>query len=340
MVRKYLKVEVAVALVLGLVAGLAIWSTVKPLVPHRPFYPFIATQVRIDIPVASYPASSSAPRVSSRTIRSVPVLSYHQMNNGGTDSVTQQQFYDQMNWLHSRGYHTITMPEYVQWAAGHQVMLPRKPVLLTVDDGIANFYEYATPVLRHFGYNAVSMIVSGFATRAQNYERKYWGWDATWTQLQNLPPATWSFAFHAGWQGHLLSKTGCVYFYPCQRPHESAAAYHARVTRDIQTGRETEKRMLGKRMDTQVWAVPFNDLAQAPSEPQSGSAPGRWLDSMATRAFRVVFVDGLTTRNNQHYRYEVHGGDSLNYFARQMQRSGVFLQHPANTAQAREGGWS
>ena len=178
------------------------------------------------------------------------MLSYHQMDNGcaptaqqcaaagfNRDSVTQRQFYEQMSWLHSHGYQTITAEQYVTWSTAGRVMLPAKPVLLTVDDGIANFYAGATPVLRHFGFTMVSMVVSGFAQGAQDGVRQYKGWDAGWAQLGNLPASTWQFAFHAGPDGHTLtSGTGCQYFYPCQRAGESAAAYKARVTRDIDAG--------------------------------------------------------------------------------------------------------
>ena len=62
---------------------------------------------------------------------------------------------------------------------------------------------------------------------------------------------------------------------------------------------------------TQMWAVPFNDLAQAPNEQQSGTGPSRWLPGYAKQRFAVVFVDGLRPSANEHYRYEVHGTDSL-----------------------------
>lgn len=351
MVRRYWRLEVAVAIILGLVAGLAVWSAVRPLVPHRVSYPFIPSVTRIDMPAGSDPASASAVTASSDSIISIPVLSYHQMDNGcaatartcgSTDSVSQRQFYDQLGWLHARGYHTITMPEYVQWATGQPVRLPYRPVLLTVDDGIANFYEYATPLLQHYGYNAVSMIVSGFANRASSYNRKFWGWDATWTQLQNLPASTWGFAFHAGSQGHLLYRDSpCPYYYACQQRGESAATWRTQVLRDIRNGIHAEKNELGPRIDTQVWAVPFNDLAQSPGEPQSGPAPREELNNMAAHQFRVVFVDGLTTRDNQHYRYEIHGTDSLSFFASQVQRGRVFVRHPGDiTASVRAGGQS
>jgi hypothetical protein len=353
-VRRY-RLQLALAVVLGLIAGIAIWSGVKSYLPHKPYYPFIPNVVSIRIPSHDDGLSANAPKMSSLDTVSIPVVSYHQMDNGcapsapecgltgpGEDSVSQQQFYDQMSWLHAHGYHTITAPEYTRWALGQKVELPSHPILLTVDDGIANFYGPATPVLRHFGYNMVAMIVSGFADRASSGSHFFVGWDATWTQLRNLDPAVWSFAFHAGWLGHLpLADSTCPYYYACQRPGESAVAYKTRVERDINNGARTVQRELGSRADVQMWAVPFNDLAQTPTEPQSGSTPRAWLDNYAQEHFKVVFVDGYTTTKNQHYRYEVHGTDSLSYFAQQIERSPVFVRFPGKaTAYARAGGQS
>jgi hypothetical protein len=54
-----------------------------------------------------------------------------------------------------------------------------------------------------------------------------------------------------------------------------------------------------------------------------------------------VFVDGLTSRANQHYRYEVHGTDSLSYFAEQVQRTDVYTRYPSvATGTAPAGGQS
>jgi hypothetical protein len=353
MVRKKQFTEAAIGLVLGAIAIAAIISCVVTFVPHQQTYPYIP--VADDIPM---PSGSHAPGVADTPgsrIASIPVLSWHQMDNGceptatqcaspvySETNVTQLQFYDEISWLYANGYRTITAQQYVAWATGKPVMLPAKPILLTVDDGIANFYAGATPVLQHFGFTMTSMVVSGFAQGAQDGVRQYKGWDATWTQLAHLPSGTWNFAFHAGPQGHLLSGTGsCPYFYPCQRVGESASAYEARVTKDIDAGVAAEQRELGSRVDTEMWAVPFNDLAQAPDEPQSGSVPQQWLEDYAANRFAVVFVDGYTSRANQHYRYEVHGTDTLAYFTSQVQRSDLFTRISGSaTADARAGGQS
>jgi len=350
-VRRRRLSEAITGVAFGAVAVGAIAFGARSFVPQQ-HNPYVPTVNAIGVPASAYaPAADTTP---AKKIASIPVISWHQMDNGcaataaqctspkyAETSVTQRQFYGEVNWLYAHGYRTVTAAQYVAWATGENIKLPAKPVLLTADDGIANFYAGATPVLRHFGYTMVSMVVSGFATGAQDEVRRYEGWDATWMQLRSLPSDVWEFAFHAGPDGHTTTGGSCAYYYSCQRPGESGAAYQARVRADINAGIAAEKRELGDRVNTQMWAVPFNDLAQGATEPQSGAEPARWLQDYAEQKFAVVFVDGLTTRDNQHYRYEVHGADSPAFFAEQVERADVYSDYPnPATATARAGGQS
>ena len=99
----------------------------------------------------------------------VPILTYHyiRVNPDRNDrmgfalSVTPSDFAAQMDWLAQNGYHTITTEDlytYLNRYGG----LPSKPVILTFDDGYADFYTTALPILRSHGFVAVSYVVSGF----------------------------------------------------------------------------------------------------------------------------------------------------------------------------------
>jgi hypothetical protein len=352
MVKRRTLMEAIAGVALGAIAVGAIATGARGFAPQQDAHPAIPAVNAIGVPADS--KAPGADTMSARKIKSIPVISWHQMDNSceptaalcatpefAETNVTQRQFYDELSWAYGHGYRTVTAAQYVAWATGKNIMLPDRPVLLTVDDGIANFYAGATPVLRHFGFTMVSMVVSGFAQGAQDKAQKYQGWDATWTQLRNLPDDVWEFAFHAGSDGHVTADASCPYFYSCQRPGETAAAYQARVEADINAGIAAEKRELGDRVNSQMWAVPFNDLAQDDTQPQSGAEPARWLQGYADQKFTVVFVDGQTSRDDQHYRYEVHGTDNVAFFAGQVGRSDIYTKYPSPaTGTARPGGQS
>jgi peptidoglycan/xylan/chitin deacetylase (PgdA/CDA1 family) len=99
----------------------------------------------------------------------VPILTYHyiRVNPDRNDrmgfalSVTPSDFAAQMEWLAESGYHPITTEDLYAYLAGAQG-LPSKPVILTFDDGYADFYTTALPILRSHDFRAVSYVVSGF----------------------------------------------------------------------------------------------------------------------------------------------------------------------------------
>jgi peptidoglycan/xylan/chitin deacetylase (PgdA/CDA1 family) len=99
----------------------------------------------------------------------VPILTYHyiRVNPDRNDrmgfalSVTPSDFAAQMEWLAQSGYHPITTEDMYAYLAGAQG-LPSKPVILTFDDGYADFYTTALPILRSHDFRAVSYVVSGF----------------------------------------------------------------------------------------------------------------------------------------------------------------------------------
>jgi len=103
----------------------------------------------------------------------VPILMYHyiRVNPEAHDrmgfalSVTPADFAAQMTWLTRNGYHPITTNELYSYLSGARG-LPSRPVILTFDDGYADFYNTALPILRSHDFTAVAYVVSGFVGRS------------------------------------------------------------------------------------------------------------------------------------------------------------------------------
>ncbi len=65
-----------------------------------------------------------------------------------------------MRWLRDQGYTSITQRDL--WDAlvcGRR--LPRRPILITFDDGYRDVFFHASPVLRRLGFRATAYVVSG-----------------------------------------------------------------------------------------------------------------------------------------------------------------------------------
>jgi peptidoglycan/xylan/chitin deacetylase (PgdA/CDA1 family) len=65
-----------------------------------------------------------------------------------------------MRWLKYLNYTVISMQQAVDGLLG-KITLPKHAVVLTFDDGYENFYHYAYPVLKRYGFPAMVYLLSG-----------------------------------------------------------------------------------------------------------------------------------------------------------------------------------
>ncbi|MBO6291389.1 MAG: polysaccharide deacetylase family protein [Selenomonas sp.] len=100
----------------------------------------------------------------------VPVLNYHQINDRDENSLTirTDQFEAEMKYLADNGYHTITPAELLAAWDGEGA-LPEKPVIITFDDGYADNYKNAYPILQKYGLKGTIFVVSDFLGTYPNY---------------------------------------------------------------------------------------------------------------------------------------------------------------------------
>ena len=109
----------------------------------------------------------------------VPVLNYHQVEqkNGNPLTLWPDQFEAQMAYLADEGYTTITIDEMMD-ALENGAPLPEKPVIITFDDGYADNYEYAYPILKKYGFKATIFLIYDFTNAYPNY--------LTWEQIDEM----------------------------------------------------------------------------------------------------------------------------------------------------------
>jgi peptidoglycan/xylan/chitin deacetylase (PgdA/CDA1 family) len=74
-------------------------------------------------------------------------------------SVTPENFEAQLAYLQEQGYTTISLKDLTRHLAGLQP-LPAKPVILSFDDGYADNYNNAFPLLKKYGFKATFSLVT------------------------------------------------------------------------------------------------------------------------------------------------------------------------------------
>ena len=109
----------------------------------------------------------------------LPIIMYHSILKDsarqGKYVVSPEVLASDLDALRERGYETVTVEDLVAYTQSG-APLPKKPVMLTFDDGYYNNYVYACPLLRQRGMRAVvSIIGSQTALFTENGEENaYW----------------------------------------------------------------------------------------------------------------------------------------------------------------------
>jgi peptidoglycan/xylan/chitin deacetylase (PgdA/CDA1 family) len=101
----------------------------------------------------------------------VPILMYHEIIDENNDNrelfkimqrtyfVGRDKFEEQLAYLKTGGYRTVTLREMVQYIEDPATFpLPEKSVILTFDDGYHGNYAHAFPLLKKYGFSAVFFV--------------------------------------------------------------------------------------------------------------------------------------------------------------------------------------
>ncbi|MBI3553647.1 MAG: polysaccharide deacetylase family protein [Elusimicrobia bacterium] len=124
----------------------------------------------------------------------IPALMYHKIGTAPQGSrlkklwVTTAEFREQMEYLRDNGYTTLTFTEMREIEAGKSPR-PEKPVIVTFDDGYANNYTDAYPVLRELGLKGCVFLVYETIESHNSWhdpESEPWIPMLTWAQVKEM----------------------------------------------------------------------------------------------------------------------------------------------------------
>lgn len=109
----------------------------------------------------------------------IPVLMYHNLDINPkfkkiTYTIKPKRFEKHMKALKKNGYNTITATELNDYIYNNKE-LPKKPILLTFDDGKTNNYEYAYPILKKLDMKGTMFAIAH--TAEENKNKEYLDWN-------------------------------------------------------------------------------------------------------------------------------------------------------------------
>ena len=130
--------------------------------------------------------------IAARTPR-IPILMYHSISYCENPhfrrfTVMPERFEEQLDYFSTHGYSPLTVSNYVQRIANNDPLPPR-PVVLTFDDGYADFYTAALPLLQKYHATATLYIITGYIGETSRWMQREGEADRTilnWSQIREI----------------------------------------------------------------------------------------------------------------------------------------------------------
>jgi peptidoglycan/xylan/chitin deacetylase (PgdA/CDA1 family) len=131
------------------------------------------------------------------TLRRPPLLLYHSVADAVDPrfaewAVTPELFAAHMELLAGEGYCALTVREFVEHTFKQREPLPPRSVVITFDDGFADFHSLAWPVLRRNSLTATVFVATGFVGRTSSWLADLGEGDRpmlSWPQIEEVASA-------------------------------------------------------------------------------------------------------------------------------------------------------
>ncbi len=168
----------------------------------------------------------------------VPVLNYHHFlkDCGSLLCISPDVFEQHMKYLKDHGYRTVSMDD-LQGFLQYRQALPKRSIIITIDDGYRSAYDIAYPLLKRFGYTATLFIYTDYVGVSDKA--------ITWDQLKEMSLD----GFQIG--SHTLSHSDLT----MKKEGESEEDYLARVEKELIESKQIIDMNLTQ--DTMAIAFPF-----------------------------------------------------------------------------------
>lgn len=171
--------------------------------------------------------------------QTVPILCYHRFGQRSDKmTVTPEAFSAQLSYLARNDYRVIRLSELIDFLEGRGP-LPKRAVVITMDDGYASFFHMAFPLLKKHGFPATLFIYTDFIGAKDAL---------SWQQMQQLTASGL-----VDIQVHSKTHSNLTY----KLPGESDERYRERLDSEIRLPRSILQQRLPVR--PAHFAYPYGD---------------------------------------------------------------------------------
>jgi len=216
--------------------------------------------------------------LSSAGLQTIPILTYHRFAEDCNSPLCMPHstFKLQMKYLKENGYHVITAEELLAFL-GYRQGLPKKSVLITIDDGYRSIYNFAYPILKEYGFTATLFIYTSFVGVSKMA--------ITWEQLREMQANGYMIGSHTMYHSDLTKP----------KEGETEQEFIDRVKEELYGS----KKILDKKLeqDTYLLAFPFGYYDQRLM--QMVTEAGYKMAMSVKRGGNPFFANPLTLRRDQ-----------------------------------------
>lgn len=210
--------------------------------------------------------------------QTVPILSYHHFGENCESNlcISASVFDQQMRYLKNNGYRVITMRELLRFMQ-YRHAIPKRSILITIDDGYRSAYEIAYPLLKKYGFTATLFVYTDYIGVSRSA--------ITWDQLREMKADGFEIGSHTISHCDLTKKmTG-----------EQYQDYMERIKKEICVSKQIIDKEL--RQDTLSFAYPYSRYNASVLSlcEQAGYKVGVTVD----RGGNAFFKDPLVLDRNQ-----------------------------------------
>ncbi len=162
----------------------------------------------------------------------IPIVMYHQVKNSnlGKDVISPYEFEEDLKYLSTNSYTTITMTDLIDYVYEGKE-LPPKPIIISFDDGYLSTYRYVFPLLKQYNMKIVLSIIGKSIddfTRVSDININYS--HMTWDQVKEMQESGYAEIQNHSYNLHKISngRYGC-----CQKTSETMEQYKTILSDDI-----------------------------------------------------------------------------------------------------------
>jgi peptidoglycan/xylan/chitin deacetylase (PgdA/CDA1 family) len=208
----------------------------------------------------------------------VPVFVYHRFSETCESSLCTplSTFNQQMRYLKENGYRVISLRELLDFLTYRQAV-PKKSVVITLDDGYKSGYDIAYPILKRYGFTATLFIYTDFVEGGRIA--------ISWDQLREMK----ANGFEVG--SHTLSHCDLTK----KREGEDDQAYLARIKKELLVSKQIIDKELDQ--DTIYLAFPYGTYNQRIL--RICDQAGYKIGFSVKRGGNPFFADPLTLKRDQ-----------------------------------------